>query len=122
MTSYLRHLVESGALSAQDAEAIAQASAQGIDSLNSINALPQNVQSLVRDAFRQGSRYAFISLIPWCALAFITSLFLSKISDSDRERALAAPDLSYEHSEPKDEEKGSPELKTEERLPETARP
>lgn len=82
-----------------------------MDSLDGINSLPSDVQTVVRDAYRQGSRFAFISLIPWCGLAAIASLFLSKIHDSD----MAAPKtegLAYGASEPKDvEEQGTPNLK-----------
>lgn len=111
VTSYLRDLIESGVLSAQDAAAIAQASSTGLDSLSSINSLPDNIQTAVRDAFRQGSRYAFISLIPWAGLALLTSLFLSKIPDSDREPQVA--ELTYEMSEPKDDEAATPNLNKE---------
>ncbi|EKM54394.1 uncharacterized protein PHACADRAFT_258207 [Phanerochaete carnosa HHB-10118-sp] len=84
VNSYIRHLIADGTISPSQAAAIAAASSTGLDSLDSINSLPPQVQSLVRDAFRQGSRFAFISLIPWCGLAFIVSLFLSRIPDGDR--------------------------------------
>ena len=83
-----------------DAAAVAAASASSLDSLDSINALPGPVQDLVRDAFRQGSRWAFISLIPWCALAFLVSLGLGKIPDGDRGvgnvKSPREPDLHYD--------------------------
>ena len=41
------------------------------------------MQTLVRDAFRQGTRWAFISLVPWAGLAFVASLFLARIPDAD---------------------------------------
>ncbi|GJE95468.1 MFS general substrate transporter [Phanerochaete sordida] len=97
---YIRALIEDGTLSPDQAAAVAAASASGLDSLDSINALPGPVQTLVRDAFRQGSRWAFISLIPWCALAFLVSLFLGKIRDGDRgvgnTESPREPDLHYD--------------------------
>ena len=100
VNSYIANLIENGTLSPSQAEAIAAASSAGLDSLSSINALPQDVQNLVRDAFRQGSRWAFISLIPWCALAFLVSLGLGKIPDGDRGvghvDSPREPDLHYD--------------------------
>ena len=84
---YIRALIADGTLSPDQAAAVAAASASGLASLDSINALPGPVQDLVRDAFRQGSRWAFISLVPWCALAFVVSLLLGKIPDGDRAAA-----------------------------------
>lgn len=86
VNSYIVAQVRNGAISGADAQAIAAAStSSGLTSLESINALPGPIQAIVRDAFRQGSRFAFISLIPWCALAFIASLFLGKITEEQRE-------------------------------------
>lgn len=58
---------------------------EGLSSLSTIDSLPPAVQTAIRDAYQQGSRWSFISLIPWAALAFIVTLFLSKIPDTDRE-------------------------------------
>ena len=70
-----------------------------INCLNAFRAaLPADVQALVRDAYRQGSRFAFISLVPWCAIAFIVSLALKRIPDGDRAAAAAPsePALRYD--------------------------
>ena len=120
VTSYIKTLVASGALSAADAAAISQVSSATGDSLSSINALPDDVQALVRDAFRQGSRYAFLSLVPWCGLGFIVSLALSRIPDGDAQRrddmGQETPVVPYDMpAEPKDEEAATPELKHDEK-------
>ena len=84
VNSHISSLIASGSLSSSDAQALTQAMSEGLTSLSSINSLPSNVQSAVRGAYQQGSRWSFISLIPWAALAFIVTLFLSKIPDTDR--------------------------------------
>jgi len=58
----------------------------GLDSIQAISALPQALAQHVRDAFRMGVRWAFISLIPWTGLTFISVLFLTNIRDTDRAR------------------------------------
>ena len=46
--------------------------------------LPSDVQQLVKDTFQQGTRWAFISLVPWAGVAFVLTLFLSNIRDTDK--------------------------------------
>ena len=90
VNSFLADQIRSGAISGADAAAIASASSSSsLSSIDSINALPGPIQDAVREAFRQGSRYAFISLVPWAGLAFIASLFLTKITQEDRDRRAA---------------------------------
>jgi len=85
--SYIAHLVATGAISPADMAALANASPQGgFSSIQDINSLSPALQQHVKDAFRVGTQYAFISLIPWCGIAVFLCLFLSKIPDSDRER------------------------------------
>lgn len=86
VTSNIAHLISTGAVSPADAEAIARASSAGLDSSAGIGALPAAAQTLVRDAFRSGTRWAFLSLVPWCAVAFLLSLMLKKIDESGRRR------------------------------------
>jgi len=74
-------IVSSGRFSLTDLAKLA--SLGKIDSLNDIDNLSPELASAVRDAFRQGVRWAFISLIPWVSIATIMVLFLSKIPDSD---------------------------------------
>jgi len=84
---YLSDQIKSGALSASDEAALAAAEAAGgLDSLSSLSGFSSTAQQAIRNAFSDGVRWAFISLIPWCAVAVFVSLFLSKISDSDRVR------------------------------------
>ena len=64
---------------------LAQGLSAGLSSLQSISALPPAVQAAVKDAFRNGTRWSFISLVPWAGLAFLATLFLSNIRDTDRE-------------------------------------
>ncbi|KIJ28884.1 hypothetical protein M422DRAFT_189144 [Sphaerobolus stellatus SS14] len=59
------------------------ASLGNIQSINDISALPPALATVVRDAFRNGVRWAFISLVPWAGIATILVLFLSKIPDTD---------------------------------------
>ncbi|OBZ65161.1 hypothetical protein A0H81_14819 [Grifola frondosa] len=52
-----------------NAASLATDLATWITSIQSISALPPEVQSLVPEAFRDGSRWSFISLIPWSSVA-----------------------------------------------------
>lgn len=91
----------SGAISPEDAGALATASAHGsLSSLQSIAALPAELQGHVRDAFRDATRWCFLSLIPWCALAFAMALFLSNIPDGDQGRNETS--LAVQEEKPKD--------------------
>ena len=85
VTSSLTDAAKSGVLPASSVAALTHANSD-LSSIQSIDALPQDVQALIRNAFRNGTRWAFISLIPWCSLAVFLTAFLSKIPDSDRER------------------------------------
>ncbi|TDL15813.1 MFS general substrate transporter [Rickenella mellea] len=62
----------------------AHLSAISLGSLQQINNLPPEIRSAIKKAFRNGVRWSFISLIPWCALSFFACLFLSNIPDTDR--------------------------------------
>ena len=66
----------------------------------------------MKEAFRQGTRFAFISLIPWSAIAFILSVFLTKITDVDRaqrEQNVQQQDV-VDENKTEEETKGSPSL------------
>ncbi|KAJ7579096.1 major facilitator superfamily domain-containing protein [Mycena floridula] len=80
--STLIDAVKSGRISLSDAGSLTSVSSQDISSLDSIAQLPPAVQSVVRDAFKEGSRWAFISIVPWAAVGFVLVLFLSKIKDT----------------------------------------
>ena len=113
VTSNITNLLASGVLSPDEAAAVARAAAAGMDSLDSIDALPAAVQTLVRDAFRQGTRWAFISLVPWAGLAFVASLFLARIPDADaKAEEVPAEKLGYDDGVQKEEgELGTPSMK-----------
>lgn len=57
----------------------------GTTSVHDITSFPENVQMIFREAFRSGTRWCFISLIPWCGVAFLLTLGLKKIPDTDRQ-------------------------------------
>lgn len=83
VNKYLAELIVSGSITALDAKALSQLSSGSIASIQAISALPPDVAAQVREAFRQGTRWAFISLIPWAVVAFAASLFLSRLDESD---------------------------------------
>jgi len=88
VNSHIASAIRSGAISASDAGKLLQASG-ALSSLQSINSLPPDVQSLVKAAYQSGTRWAFISLIPWAALACIGTLFLSRIRETPPEPAVS---------------------------------
>ncbi|EJF62733.1 MFS general substrate transporter [Dichomitus squalens LYAD-421 SS1] len=90
VTHSLHALAHSGMLSPSDTALLQNGLSSGISSLQSIGSLPPDVQQLVKGAFQQGTRWAFISLVPWSGLALVLTLFLSKIGDPDREGRVAA--------------------------------
>ncbi|KAI9569317.1 MFS general substrate transporter [Boletus coccyginus] len=57
----------------------------GLTSLTSLDGLPSAVQSVVRDAFLDGVRWGFLSLVPWLGVGCVVSVFLSRIVDPDKE-------------------------------------
>ncbi|KAF7421272.1 hypothetical protein PC9H_011794 [Pleurotus ostreatus] len=83
---YLQDAVASGAVSAEHAAALASISGSGgLGSIQEIDILPPDVQELVRNGFRNGVRWAFISLIPWAVVAFVLTVFLTNIRGTDAE-------------------------------------
>lgn len=92
--SYIVGQIQSGAVSGSDLNTLeALYSGGGLDSMQSLEGLPPAVQQIIRDAFRDGVRWSFISLIPWAGLAVILSLFLSKIPDADAQRTDADEEI-----------------------------
>lgn len=86
--SNLISLITSGDLSSAEVSALVSASSHGgLNSLQGIDSLSPHLQGLVRDAFRDGTKWCFISLIPWAVVSFALSLFLSKIKDTDQAEA-----------------------------------
>lgn len=82
--SYISDAINSGTISGSDLAALAALyDSGGLSSIQNLDGLPSSVQTLIRDAFREAVRWSFISLIPWAGVATISSLFLSKIQDTD---------------------------------------
>jgi len=86
VNTFLSSAARSGSLSASS---LSHASSD-LTSIPAIDALPPDLQDLVRDAFRNGTRWAFISLIPWCGVSVFLAVFLSKIPDTDRVKDITA--------------------------------
>ncbi|RDX55001.1 MFS general substrate transporter [Lentinus brumalis] len=84
VNSIITSMITSGSLSAADASLLANGLTSGISSLQSIDSLPPDVQTAVKNAFQQGSRWSFISLVPWAGLSVFATLFLSNIRDTDK--------------------------------------
>ncbi|KAI0704999.1 MFS general substrate transporter [Cerioporus squamosus] len=102
VNSIISDMVTSGSLSTADAGVLANGLASGISSLHGINSLPPEVQNAVKNAFQQGSRWSFISLVPWAGLSVFATLFLSSIRDTDKlegERLRAAREEEEKQAE-----------------------
>jgi len=82
--SYVSGAIDSGTISGSDLTALAALyDSGGLSSIQNLDGLPSSVQTLIRNAFREAVRWSFISLIPWVGVATISSLFLSRIHDTD---------------------------------------
>ena len=107
---YFASLPASALASLQSANRTAMPlSLQGLESLQSIDALPPAIQELVKNAFRNGVRWCFISLIPWAGVSLLLVLFLIKIPDTDKASqgsAAAAPRPSEVEAEKEKEKEG----------------
>jgi hypothetical protein len=80
--SYIVSAIVSGAISPSE---IVSLTSSALRSLDSINSLPPAVAQVVKEGFREGVRWAFISLIPWSGVSTILTIFLSKIDESARQ-------------------------------------
>jgi hypothetical protein len=85
VSSGINELLRSGVLQSSSIDTSSH-SASGMASIQQIQNLPPATATAVREVFRNGVRWAFISLIPWVALAALSSFFLSKIVDPDAEK------------------------------------
>ncbi|KAI6041573.1 MFS general substrate transporter [Pisolithus marmoratus] len=82
--SYISNAISNGTISGADLAALLDLyESGGLSSIQNLDGLPSDVQTVIRDAFRNAVRWSFVSLIPWAGLATISSLFLSKIEDTD---------------------------------------
>jgi len=76
-------LQTTGNFSSSDVAALTSLLDNGLTSVTSLDNLPSTVQGVVRDAFREGVRWGFVSLLPWLGVGCVLSVFLSRIGDSD---------------------------------------
>ncbi|KAI6041578.1 major facilitator superfamily domain-containing protein [Pisolithus marmoratus] len=84
VNSYILTAISNGTTSGADLAVLAGLyESGGLSSIQSLDGLPSEVQTVIKDAFRNGVRWSFVSLIPWAGLATLSSLFLSKIEDTD---------------------------------------
>lgn len=91
--SYISEALTNGTISGADLAVLAGLyESGGLSSIQSLDGLPNDVQAVIRDAFRNAVRWSFVSLIPWVGLATLSSLFLTKIEDSDLNGKTAQPD------------------------------
>lgn len=81
VTAYIISTAKSGQISLSDAAQLATLSATSVQDVSSFS--PQ-VQTVLREAFRSGTRWCFISLIPWGGVSFIMTLFLKNIEDTNK--------------------------------------
>lgn len=82
-------------------------SPEGLSSIQSISDLPPNIQVLVKDAYRNGVKWCFISLIPWTGLAFIGTLFLTKLTNTNRDDSKQGEEVAKVAPSGEEEEKKS---------------
>jgi hypothetical protein len=103
---YISNQVASGRISLQELSEIRQ-SLTSIDTRSGgILGLSGVLRDVITEAFKDGLRWAFFSLLPWLAIAAVVSFFLSNI-DEDRLRGRPKPvEQEQHHSERKD--KASP--------------
>ncbi|KAL5530787.1 hypothetical protein ACEPAF_7045 [Sanghuangporus sanghuang] len=91
--------------------------AADLTSLDQISSLPSDAQKLVKNAFRNGVRWSFISLIPWACISLFACLFLRHIDDPDAVRRCASEPTAQESGSTKDTplrgQGSSDEVKTE---------
>lgn len=100
--SYITGVIESRKISGPDLAILASLrNSGGLKSIQTLDGLPNSVRIVVKEAFREGVRWSFISLIPWAGAATIGSLFLSKIQDTDA-KMTGSPHTSTDSVDAKD--------------------
>ena len=88
--SYINNQIKSGHISLADAGRI-QASLGSVGHQTGILGLPDNLRSITTEAFRDGLRWAFFSLVPWMAVALLLVLFLKPIDPKRLNQAPGQP-------------------------------
>ncbi|KZV65617.1 MFS general substrate transporter [Peniophora sp. CONT] len=107
VSSYLKNLVVTGQISPADAATLSGSSAS---SVGSINSLPPALHSAVQDAFRDGTRWLFISLVPWVGITVFLTLILTNITDPEKERKKALAEKRGDATELKEKATPSPRV------------
>lgn len=83
--TYLRHLVTTGKLDTSDASLIyaslSSLSSSTTSGSSGLDALPPQLKEVVATAYKNGTADAFMSLLPWCLLAFGLCLVLKNITE-----------------------------------------
>ncbi|KAK1227116.1 hypothetical protein PQX77_009898 [Marasmius sp. AFHP31] len=83
---YITRAVAEGRFSSNNASGAGLQFTGRLGSVGQIAELPEDVQVVIREAFRDGVRWCFISLVPWAAIAFVLTVFLSDIPDADERK------------------------------------
>ncbi|KAL0566981.1 hypothetical protein V5O48_015018 [Marasmius crinis-equi] len=87
---YITHAIEDGRIPSAVLSSVGSQFSGKLGSIEKISELPPEIQTVIKEAFRDGVRWCFISLVPWATIAFVLSLFLSDIPDSDKSKKAAA--------------------------------
>lgn len=99
--TFIYDAVFSGRITPLQALQISQAlSSVGGTEAGGILSLPDALRQVVTDAFRDGLRWAFISLLPWLGIAFVLCLFLPLVPD---ERLNQVPGLTPKEQQERQE-------------------
>ena len=114
MKSYIAHVVQT--LPPDQAEQVIAATRNAIGSISSIASLPPEIKSIVQSAFREGTRWAFISLLPWSIIAFISMLFISPIAQERLDKIQELETQMKEQREAREGPSQQPPLRWYERI------
>ncbi|KAL0068542.1 hypothetical protein AAF712_004256 [Marasmius tenuissimus] len=123
--SYIARAVAEGRFSSNITSGAGLQFTGRLGSVGQIAELPEDVQVVIREAFRDGVRWCFISLVPWAAIAFVLTVFLSDIPDADKRKrreeesekpAEARDEVQEIPRDYKENEKGEVEAQAEMRL------
>ena len=79
--SYITNQITSGSITPLQAFQIFQSLTSVTSEFGGISSLPDQLRDVVTAAFRDGLRWAFISLLPWLGVAFALCLFLKKVPE-----------------------------------------
>jgi hypothetical protein len=79
--SYITDAITSGSITPLQALQIFQSLTSVKSEFGGISSLPDQLRDVVTAAFRDGLRWAFISLLPWLGVAFALCVFLQKVPD-----------------------------------------